>query len=162
MVNKKVVFICCIIALIIMGTILYIKVMEFDKTFVISEVIDNTTKENSTDNNIINNEVNENKTINNEITEENIVGKEELESQNEVSNAGNTSSDEISDDLYAGLTGKEKAVAMAKKQWGENDSSVYYFVDRTSGNIYNISVRSKSTTESLAEYEIDIKNNTIK
>lgn len=160
MVNRRVVIICCIIALIIMGTILYIKALELDRSFIIEEVEDNTTDLN--DNNVVNIEINENNTINNDIPESNVIGKEELESQNEVSNIGNTSSSEELNDSYAGLTGKEKAIAMAKKQWGENDKSVYYFIDRTNGNIYNISVRSKSTTESLAEYEIDIENNTIK
>ena len=159
MVNKKVVCISCIIAFLIMGVILYIKAVEFDKSFIIGEIVDNTVKENVIENDKVDNEKDENNTASNNTTEENIVGQEELESQNEASNAEN---DATSDDLYAGLTGKEKAIAMAKKQWGENDSTVYYFVDRTSGNIYNISVRSKATTESLAEYEIDIKNNTIK
>ena len=159
MVNKKVVCISCIIAFLVMGVILYIKAVEFDKAFIIGEIVDNTVKENIIKIDKVDNEKDENNTASENTTEENIVGQEELESQNEASNAEN---DATSDDLYAGLTGKEKAIAMAKKQWGENDSTVYYFVDRTSGNIYNISVRSKATTESLAEYEIDIKNNTIK
>ena len=159
MVNKKVVCISCIIAFLVMGVILYIKAVEFDKSFIIGEIVDNTVKENVIENDKVDNEKDENNTASENTTEENIVGQEELESQNEASS---TENDATSDDLYAGLTGKEKAIAMAKKQWGENDSTVYYFVDRTSGNIYNISVRSKATTESLAEYEIDIKNNTIK
>ena len=46
---------------------------------------------------------------------------------------------------------------LVKKEWGE-DNSVYYTVDSNSGNIYNISVRSKATTEALIEYEVDVIN----
>ena len=56
---------------------------------------------------------------------------------------------------------QEKAIELVKKEWGE-DSTVYYTVDNNQNNIYTISVRSKSTTETVAEYEVDIKNKQVK
>ena len=54
----------------------------------------------------------------------------------------------------------EKEIDLAKKEWGEDDNTVYYTIDTKSNDTYTISVRSKSTTEQLAEYEVDVKEQT--
>ena len=52
------------------------------------------------------------------------------------------------------------AIDLTKNEWGEDDS-VYYTIDRSLGNKYNICVRSKATTGTLAEYEVDIGKKTV-
>lgn len=54
----------------------------------------------------------------------------------------------------------DKAINITKNEWGKDDK-VYYTIDRENNNIYYVSVRSKSTTETLAEYEVDVVNETI-
>lgn len=52
------------------------------------------------------------------------------------------------------------ALGLVKDEWGEDDS-VYYTIDRHVGNIYDISVRSKSNTQSLMEYKVDTNKKTV-
>ena len=49
----------------------------------------------------------------------------------------------------------EEALELAKEECGEDDS-VYYTIDNQAENIYNISVRSKETTATLIEYEVNV------
>ena len=161
MVNKKVVIICTIIACIIAGAILYINISNYNKTFFAEDVNENINTVNQ--NEIKSTTQKDNKEEDNTIQEINITGQEEIDSQENDNSTGETIKDANNEgNNYSGLSNKDKALAMAKKEWGENDSTVYYFVDREEGDIYNISVRSKETTESLIEYEINVKNNTIK
>ena len=55
---------------------------------------------------------------------------------------------------------QDEAINLVRNNWGEDDT-VYYTIDNNSGDTYDISVRSKSTTETLAEYEVDIINKTV-
>ena len=158
MVNKKIVIICTVIACITAGIILYINILNYNESFFVEEVSANTVTVNK-------NELeSDSQKDNNSIQESNITGQEEIDSQKDdnINDTVNNTSDDNKNDNYSGLSNKDKALAMAKKEWGENDSTVYYFVDREDGDTYNISVRSKETTESLIEYEINVKNNTIK
>ena len=50
---------------------------------------------------------------------------------------------------------KDEVLRLVEEEWGE-DSTVYYTIDNESGNIYSVSVRSKSTTAVLQEYEVDV------
>ena len=161
MVNKKAVIICTIITILVVGAIVYTNVLKVNEMYATNEVSENTTikkeenKTSNTDNNIIK-----------ETEESNVIGQEEKDSQeNEIKEDNNLSEENTTKEDNNGeiskQEGKNKAIEMARKKWGEDDT-VYYFIDRANGNIYNVSVRSKDTTESLAEYEIDVKNNTIK
>ena len=158
MVNKKVVIICTVIACIIAGIILYINILNFNKSFFVEEVNENIVTANQNQS-----EANTQKDNDNTVQESNITGQEEIDSQKDdnINNTTNDASDN-KDNNYSGLSNKDKAIAMAKKEWGESDNTVYYSVDREDGDTYNISVRSKETTESLIEYEINVKNNTVK
>ena len=162
MVNKKAVIICTIITILVVGAIVYTNVLKVNEMYATNEISENTTikkeenKTSNTDNNIIK-----------ETEESNVIGKEEKDSQengfkedNNLSEENNTTKEDNNGEISK-QEGKNKAIEMARKKWGEDDT-VYYFIDRVNGNIYNVSVRSKDTTESLAEYEIDVKNNTIK
>ena len=161
MVNKKVVIICSIIALIIVGGIVGIQIKKLNEIENVGEVQDtakqNTSvNQNSATSNETENTENEEQNITQENTSEQnqIKGEEEKEQEQTEENTANTSNTEE--------TAENKnlsAIDLAKKQWGEDDS-VYYTIDHQSNEIYTISVRSKSTTEQLAEYEVDVKEQT--
>ena len=84
-------------------------------------------------------------TVTPEEEENNYVGQEEQESNEEADVA---------------KTKDEKAIELAKKEWGENDTSVTYSIEQKDGNIYYIAVKSNATVEQW--YEVDTENWTIK
>ena len=91
-------------------------------------------------------EINQNQ--NNQVVEEEIqeetdnseeyVGEEEKESQEEETT-------ELSND--------EKAIQLAKKEWGEDDNTVTYSIEEKKGNIYYIAVKSNATT--ISWYQVN-------
>ena len=91
-------------------------------------------------------EINQNQ--NNQVVEEEIqeetdnseeyVGEEEKESQEEETT-------ELSND--------EKALQLAKKEWGEDDNTVTYSIEEKKGNIYYIAVKSNATT--ISWYQVN-------
>ena len=89
--------------------------------------------------------VNIEETVTPEDEENNYVGQEEQESNGEA-------------DVVK--TKDEKAIELAKKEWGENDTSVTYSIEQKDGNIYYIAVKSNATVEQW--YEVDTENWTIK
>ena len=161
MVNKKVVIVCSIIALIIVGGIVGIQIKKLNEIENVGEVQD-TAKQNTSVNqnlatsNEMENTGNEEQNIIQENTSEQnqIKGEEEKEQEPTEENTANTSNTE-----EMAENNNLSAIDLAKKQWGEDDS-VYYTIDHQSNEIYTISVRSKSTTEQLAEYEVDVKEQT--
>ena len=155
MVNKKLVIIVTIIALIVVGGLVYIGINNLESptyTFENVEIAEN--------NEMKNQNITEE---NNEVEPENIVGKEEAESEEEAKKAENTTSkqnQEQKESEEANKQNEEKALKLVKDEWGE-DETVYYTVDNFAGGIYNISVRSKETTESLAEYKVNLGTNSV-
>ncbi len=85
-------------------------------------------------------------------SEENIA-----EDENALEKDENSQENEIADDQEEKETGKEKAIALAKKKWGQDDSSVTYKVEEHKGNEYQVSVNDKKTTAALAWYKVNIK-----
>lgn len=81
--------------------------------------------------------------------------KEEVAKQQEIQGE-----EEMSNDASNEEDKSEKAINLVKEEWGEDDT-VYYTLDNQSGSIFNISVRSKATTMTLAEYEVDVNSNTV-
>lgn len=95
------------------------------------------------------------------IVEENISVQEndEKKSKNEIQEKSHIE-EQSSEDGGSKQDGGQIALQLVKDEWGE-DESVYYTIDRHLGNKYDISVRSKSNTQSLMEYEVDIEKKTI-
>lgn len=155
MVNKKLVIIVTIIALIVVGGLVYIGINKLESptyTFENVEIVEN--------NEMKNQNISEE---NNQVEPENIVGKEEAESEEEAKKAENTTSKQNQEQkelAEANKKNEEKALKLVKDEWGE-DETVYYTVDNFAGGIYNISVRSKETTESLAEYKVNLVTNSV-
>lgn len=141
MVNKKAVIICSIIALILVAIIVVVQIKiwrtEYDK---LGKVYESHTSTNQT--NI------ENKTENQ--VSENTTNSTQAENTNSSNVQGAEEKIEEPD------IGEYQARELVKKEWGENDTTVYYTLDSKSGDVYIISVRSKTTTAQLAEYEVNI------
>ena len=149
MVNKKIVAICTIIAVVVVVLAVAIQIKKFNEIDYTQEAsIDNQNM--LQEENIIENEVQEENvaTLENAIkeseTQANIQGVEETQVNEE-----NQESEESTENY------SEKALELAKEEWGEDDS-VYYTIDNQADNIYNISVRSKETTATLIEYEVNV------
>lgn len=157
MIDKKIVIVFTLIAILIVGGIIGHKIYKINNSEY--NVVQTENKSNTT-NNVLKNEIEEEKNEENVIVEETkeentttesntqnteVRGKEESDTQNEKENEASK---------------KEQALNLVKKEWGE-DNTVYYTVDSNSGNIYNISVRSKATTETLVEYEVDVNKKTV-
>lgn len=163
MVNKKIVIICSIIALIIVGGIVGLQIKKLNEIENVGEVQETAEQNTSVNQNLATSTETENAENENEeqnITQENtseqnqIKGEEEKEQEQTEENTANTSNAEETTENK-----NLSAIDLAKKQWGEDDS-VYYTIDHQSNEIYTISVRSKSTTEQLAEYEVDVNEQT--
>ncbi len=103
----------------------------------------------SQEENIQINETKQNDATDSSDTVNNIANNEEIRSEEdtEVNEESKKNKDQIATDL-------------AKNEWGD-DESVYYTIDKSSGDKYYICVRSKATTETLAEYEVDIGKKTV-
>lgn len=156
MVNKKVVVICSIIALVTVLLVIGIKIKKFKETdYASEENIINISNKVETQNSSKNEAKEENVIKENEKNTENIT--EENVSQTQVQGEEETKTEEKQENNE---DGKDKALRLVKKEWGEDDT-VYYTIDNQSNNIYNISVRSKSTTATLAEYEVDVNEETV-
>ena len=175
MVNKKIVVIITIIAILVVGGIVGFKIYLLNNTEYSGE------DESSQNKTYKNNIVNDNKVANNDIKEENNVientvvednnntinetentSKTNTESNNSVSkdSTNNTSSSNNSS-VTTKKPDEEKAKDLAKKQFGENRNDVYYYVEeKVSNRVYIISVRDKSTTADLMEYEVDLDKGT--
>lgn len=147
----------CILVILIICLISYIIYIMQDKP-VSSTSIDNTILNNVESENITNeitntvhttndinsqNAIEQNTTIteqvNNVDTNDNIIGKEEQES-NEQS---------------GGVNPDEKAIDLAKKEWGETAENYLFAVEDVNGNIYRIAVISNATTIGYIEVDIE-------
>lgn len=146
MVNKKIVIIATILAIVIVGAIVGYGITSLQKaeyTFN-DKVADN-------DNNTVVDEgkYTINNTIDENVTDSNVVDENTTE-QNIISTELNNST--------ASETSEDKAKTLAKKKWGEEDKSVYYYVEeQLSQNVYVVSVRSQETTADLIDYEVNIE-----
>ena len=148
MVNKKIVIICTIIAIGIITAIVAANITMWRKHFYID-------LENQNNVNILSNLEDELNLVTENNVNENI---NEIQA-NEPQNTTLGEEEKIGESTETDKS--EEAISLAKKEWGETDETVYYTVDNSSKNIYTISVRSKSTTAQLAEYEVDVSSKTV-
>ena len=160
MVNKKLVVIVTIIAIIVVCGIIYINLKrESQEQYTFSEQTVENAVENNTEKNT---QIEENLTEENQIDEnkeevnkvENEINNE-IEEENKVSNSTSNAKEES-------LTSEEKAIALVKKEWGENDNTVYYYVEeQISDDEFIISVRDQNTTEDLSSYKVDVSSESL-
>ena len=111
---------------------------------VIKNTVDNTIeneKENKIDNTVTN-------IVNNENEEEKEEEKEEVKAP--ISNSGQTGEDD-----------RQKAINMAKQEWGEDDNVSFKIDEQSEDGKFVICVVDKNTTKVIFWYSVDVKNNTI-
>lgn len=159
----------CIILLsttIITYAILSKDVEETSANAVTNESISNT--QNISENIIQNNKNDEENENNNQVSEEaeNLVdtdiekNEEKQETDNKNEQEESNGEEEIKETEQSKKSKDEKVLDLVSKEWGE-DESVYYTIDRNIEDKYYVSVRSKQTTQTLAEYEVDLEKETV-
>lgn len=146
MVNKKVVIIASIIAILIVGGIICFKIMskpDIKPTF--SVVVENKIQE---ENKIEEKKIDENAQEN----EENAENSENVENTQIAETTENNTE----------TNPEEFAKNLAKKKWNENDDTVYYRVEeKKSEDVYIISVRDKESTIEKIYYAVNIKTQAV-
>ena len=155
MVNKKVVIISTIICIILVAGIIYISL---NKPYEEPEIENEITETNGVENKIQENVEKENTQVEEKV--ENTEKEENTEMQENKTEEPKVKEDKK--EQKSELTGEEKAKELVKKEWGENDKTVYYYVEeQVSDDIYIISVRDAQTTEELSTYEVDNSAETV-
>ena len=164
MVNKKIVIIVTIIAIIVVAGIVYFSLnIEAQNQYTFSEQNVENQVENDAQNNTI---VKENSTKE-DVSEEKEEEKEEKEDKQEVeeNQVSKTETNEVEEEekeQAEKLDNKDTAIELAKKEWGENDNTVYYYVEeQVSDNVYIISVRDNSTTQDLLTYKVNVNKKSV-
>lgn len=156
MVNKKIVIICSIIALVIVCGIVGFEIKKLNEIEYVTENQEEA-KQNTSSNQTLTTS-NEIQNDEDEDTEQNST-QENTSEHNQIKGEEEKKQEEVQDDTQNIVDNAKNenlsAIDLAKKQWGEDDT-VYYTIDQQSNNVYTISVRSKSTTEQLTEYEVDV------
>lgn len=158
MVNKKNILICIFLALGVIAIIIGFKIKDLKHEEVLSQntylanIVTDTNIQN-TNNSTVKEDVQDSS---NQILEQE---KQNIPENTYVKEKGtNVQGEEEESSNKENIENfQEKAISLVKKEWGE-DSTVYYTVDNHQDNIYTISVRSKSTTATVAEYEVDAKS----
>ncbi|MBR3672987.1 MAG: hypothetical protein IKN65_01650 [Clostridia bacterium] len=108
-------------------------------------------------NNTINNSSNENK----EENENNQTSEDENKSEEEEKTVEEEPEEEPTQEETS-VNDEDKAIDLAKKQFGTSDG-VYYRIEQIQSNgVYIVSVRDNETTRDLAWYTVDVKNGTVK
>ncbi len=147
MVNKKVVIIITILAIIVVALIVWYGVTllqntdyTFEQVSATSEVDENLTNNNTIDDNSIDeNTVNNNNNV-----------TENTSSQQNTTETNSSTSESDPEDI---------AIILAQETWEETEQNqdVYYYVEgELSENVYMVSIRSKETTEALIYYEVNV------
>lgn len=155
MVNKKVVIISTIICIILVAGIIYISL---NKPYEEPEIENEITETNGVENKIQENVEKENTQVEEKV--ENTEKEENTEVQENKTEEPKVKEDKK--EQKSELTGEEKAKGLVKKEWGENDKTVYYYVEeQVSDDLYIISVRDAQTTEELSTYEVDNSAETV-
>lgn len=151
-VMKKILIVIAIVVVIIAGVFVANKMLKNDET--------KPTSQSSVSNNTINNEIQNNNT-----NEANTNQNNAIQDNNTVADNNETEENETKpskDPIAEAKTDEEKAIAIVKKEWGE-DSSVNFVYDHKNENgEFVIAVRNSSTTAAIEWYIVNINTGTCK
>lgn len=190
MVDKKAVAIVSIIAIIIVGLILGIRIKnlnsyKYQENKEVNRTAQNvnksqsyseserTSKENVSENNNSDNEVSENEkeNSNSENKTENSISNTSSENKIEENNSAentssNTSTSKNNSTSKTDSTEKDPeklAISLAKEKWGKKNSNVYFDVEdkNEKKGIYTIVVRDSNTTVEMTTYKVDVNKKTV-
>lgn len=123
-------------------------------------------EDNKKENNIINNEtkVNEETTIQNEQINEQVNEAMTNEVVNETINeiVSNEVENTVSSETFqeSPKTAEEKAIDIAKKDWGESNNAEFSVEGIDGNGNYIVAVRNSQTTEALAFYTVNVTSKT--
>ena len=148
--NKKIIYVVIAVVVVCAGVIIGKNIINNENTVETSKNY--------------NNLLNENKIVNKTNTAENKIGNEATnEIQNEVENTvgqENIEEEHINSESKEDVDtkdDKEKAIEIAKEDWGEDDSVSFKFDRIDSKGNYIVVVRDKATTNALKWYTIDVE-----
>lgn len=182
MVDKKAVIIVSIIALIIVGTILGIRIKNLNKyeyqeadeieitknasSNVAQESedtnssVEESNKRNDSENIIEEKQITEN-TISNTNSEN--ITPEDNSTKNTTSNTSTSKNNSTSNTNSIEKDPEKLAISLAKEKWGKKNSNVYFDVEdkNEKKGIYTIVVRDSSTTVEMVTYKVDINKKTV-
>ena len=154
MVNKKAVVLATIIALIVIGGFFGFKIYLMNKDESIDQTSNNTaeaqwsSKTENTDSQT--SEPEKANEVENTNSSENNTLESKKETNTTTNNANIKENEAISKDP------EDLAIELAKKEWGNKNSDVYFNVDdKISDGVYLVSVRDNSTTTEIASYKVD-------
>ncbi len=155
--NKEKILWC--VAIIIIIILIVIMIFVFTRKNRAVETMNSNTSENLVnDINNVENEINEiqNNVQNDILIEENII-EPEIVTPTEPSPEDNDSEEISKEEIQQTKSNEEKAIEIAKKDWGE-DSTVVFINDGVSKSTgkYIVAVRSASTRNAICYYHIDI------
>ena len=99
---------------------------------------------------------NEKNSVNNNINNNQI----ETPTENKIEDDTEKQEDKVEEETS--VSNEDKAIELAKKQYGTT-TGVYFRIEQIqSTNVYIISVRDNETTKDLAWYTVDVKNETVR
>ena len=183
MVNKKIVVVATVIALIVAGFMFLLGIKSLNNNEQYESKETNTThvatinaiEQNKTNNSTIENKIEENIVAEN-IDEENEAEENKVEEnkvkENVTSNNATTENKESEKSTSKNSSSKSKitekdpeklAISLAKEKWGNINSNVYFDVEdkNESKGIYMVVVRDNSTTVEMVTYKVDINKKTV-
>lgn len=158
--NKKLIIAISAMAIILVITVLLvIKLVSINKNKG-NEIVEENNNNIGIDNkepeeNAIENSVNEE--VNNVENNESQVGTEINSGANQSTPVADPEQEIDKETIQKQETDKEKAINIAKKDWG-TDSTVYFSFEGTSNGKSIVSVRSNDTTRALRYYYINVNN----
>lgn len=148
-------FLKVLIALMIVAVIVILGYT--GKIYIDEKKLANSNPIQNSQNNTINNSSNENK----EENENNQTSEDENKSEEEEKTVEEEPEEEPTQEETS-VNDEDKAIDLAKKQFGTSDG-VYYRIEQIQSNgVYIVSVRDNETTRDLAWYTVDVKNGTVK
>lgn len=158
--KKKVIVVSSILAIVLVIAIilLTLKLINIRKAEPANENIE---LENEVENNIIDNEI-ENEIIENNINEDTPENQYEEQNTNKNTQIVDPEQEVDKQTIEKQASDQEKAIDIAKKAWGEDNTVYFSFDSKDSNGNYRICVREKSTTHTLRTYVIDVNNGTFK
>ena len=183
MVNKKIVVVATVIALIVAGFMFFLGIKSLNNNEKYESKETNTThvatinaiEQNKINNSTIDNKIEENIVAEN-IDEENEAEENKVEEnkvkENVTSNNATTENKESEKSTSKNSSSKSKitekdpeklAISLAKEKWGNINSNVYFDVEdkNESKGIYMVVVRDNSTTVEMVTYKVDINKKTV-
>lgn len=160
--KRLIIAISAMVIILVITVLLVIKLISINKNKE-NEIVEENNNikidNNELEENVIENKVNENEQLNNIENNESPSGTEVNGENNQSTPVADPEQEVDKQTIQKQETDKEKAINIAKKDWG-TDNSVYFSFEGTNNGKSIVSVRSNDTTRALRYYYININNGT--